>query len=324
MKKTKLFGLTALLFSLGLTACPGGTDTPDDPPEGELQWVSTAETHYQVDARGTRKSAAEPHDLVDFEGDATHVNQPATCSSPGIVYKKCTVCGKVVSNDLKKLDHVWEEVPGEGAASCTSGGTITYKCKNCSKTKEETSGTPLGHDFGAATVVDANATGAIVKKSTCSRCNLASYIIDVSTAKMALEGSSKWKNDPSTGVCKLNGDNQSYTFSFALPASFKGKMYQRAYMDSYSANKSKKLYYETDSVSNIDVLINNNKVDTSAQNTTTFADIFGDDLDGSNSTVKDVLIGNVNLTTSNTVSFTRVKTLNMLVSAFVFVEDPAE
>ena len=179
-------------------------------------------------------------------------------------------------------------------------------------------GMPHEHAFGEAETLAAEGTNAVVKKSVCA-CGVVKYEIDVKTAQMQLAEGSAWKNDPSSGVFKLNKDGHSASFTFALPKGFVGKMYQRAYMDSYNQQKAKSLYYATDNVANIEVKINGNAIDMEPQKEVTFGQAFGDEVDGSNSTVKDVLIGDVTLAAANTISYKRVKTLNMIVSAFVFI-----
>ena len=315
MKKRKLIGLSALFLVLGATGCFGGTETPAK----EAGYVSTKEGHYKIDEKGNKIGENEPHVLVDFEGDSTHKPVAPTCEVSGKVCQKCEVCGKVVDKEVPPLGHdfVGSSDPDK-AATCTRAGLLV--CSRCGKTKE--SGEPLGHKWSTSgEALTEGATDAAVKKYSCTACSASSYEIDVKTGNFKLGSGSTWKNDPSTGVCKLNGDGQSYSFTFNLPKTFKGKMYQRAYMDQYNANKSKELYYATDSVSNTKVTVNNKAIDISSQSTVTFEKVFGDELDGSNSTVKDVLIGDVELATSNTITFERVKTLNMLVSAFLFVED---
>ena len=97
-------------------------------------------------------------------------------------------------------------------------------------------------------------------------------------------------------------------------------MYQRGYMDQYSSNKTKKVYYQAGATKpNIEVTINNALVDMSEYSDLTFDQIFGDDLDGTNSTVKDVPVGDVNLLAANAVTYKRTQSLNMIVSTFVFI-----
>ena len=173
------------------------------------------------------------------------------------------------------------------------------------------------------------ATGeALVKRFVCAdpTCTeKVKYEIAAKTANMQVEASGDWKTDPATssdGAFKLN-NGKTATFSFALPKGFSGKMYQRCYMDSYNSNKNKKMFYETNNHCNIEVKVNNNAIDFSQFATTTFVEVFGNDLNGSNSLTKDVELGEVALVASNTVSYKRVETLNMLVTHFVFIGNDA-
>ena len=173
------------------------------------------------------------------------------------------------------------------------------------------------HNFGETGVdLTEGATDAAVKKYECG-CGVVKYEIDVKTAQMQVSGA--WKNNPDTGVFKLDGDGSSASFTFALPKGFVGKMYQRAYMDSYNSQKSKSMFYATNDTCNIEVKINDAAIDFSSLHDVTFGQVFGDELNGSNSTVKDVYLGDVTLAAANTISYKRVKTLNQLVSAFVFI-----
>ena len=315
MKKRKLIGLSALFLVLGATGCFGGTETPAK----EAGYVSTKEGHYKIDEKGNKIGETEPHVLVDFEGDSTHKPVPATCEVSGKVCQKCEVCGKVVDKEVKPLDHDFvSSTDPDKAATCTRAGLLV--CSRCGKTKE--SGEPLGHRWSTTgEALTEGATDAAVKKYSCTACSAASYEIDAKTGNFQLASGSSWKsgNNPESGSVKLNGDGQSFSFTFNLPNGFTGKMYQRAYMDNYSSNSSKKAFYETDSVANIEVSVNSNKVDLSSQNTVTFEQLFKGETDGSNTVFKDILLGDVTLGTANTISYKRVKTLNMTVSTFVFV-----
>ena len=157
--------------------------------------------------------------------------------------------------------------------------------------------------------------------------SLVKYEIAAKTGNFTLANDgSKWKTDPSTGEFKLdkttaNKEGSSFSFKFSLPKAFEGKMYQYGYMDSYSSNKTKKLYYNANNESNIQVRVNGSEdpIDMSQFATTVFTDVFGDELNGSNSVSKQVEIGNVNLKESNTISYKRVQSLNLIISKFVFI-----
>ena len=178
------------------------------------------------------------------------------------------------------------------------------------------------------------ATDALVKKYVCldpACTENVKYEIAVKDAKMALVGENDaWKNNPTDETkgytMKINNDGGSAQFTFALPKGFTGKMYQRAYMDSYSNNKNKLLYWQTDNVSNVEVKVNGTAINMDAQKTVKFSDVFGPDAADTTknySAVKDVLIGDCALEASNTIIYKRVKTLNMVVSAFVFIGNEA-
>ena len=145
------------------------------------------------------------------------------------------------------------------------------------------------------------------------------YEIAVKTANITSADSGAFKTDPSTGEFKLN-NGKTATFKFALPKPFEGKMYQVSYIDSYNSNKEKKAFYETNNHANIEVKVNNGAaLDLSGYATTTFQDLFNDELDGSNSVAKEIELGDVVLKESNTISYKRVETLNMIVKSFVFI-----
>ncbi|MCR5309382.1 MAG: hypothetical protein K6E21_04655 [Bacilli bacterium] len=321
--KRKLIGLTALLLSLSATACLGNDDgnkgdtNKTDTDLSEAGYNSTNDEHYKVDEKGNRIGNREPHTFQEYEGDNNYKPVAPTCTAVGKAFKKCTVCGRVVSYNVPALDHTWGPTSDASkAATCTQAGF-----KECTICHKQEATDALGHDMKEATAPTQGSTDAAVKKFACSRCNEVQYEIDAKTGNFQLASGSSWKsgNNPDSGAVKLNGDGQSFSFTFNLPKGFTGKMYQRAFMDNYSSNSSKKAFYETDSTANIEVLVNSNKVDLSSQNTVTFEDLFKGEVDGSNSVVKDILLGDVTLGTANTISYKRVKTLNMTVSTFVFV-----
>ena len=181
------------------------------------------------------------------------------------------------------------------------------------------------HVWTAAADPTEGATDAAVKKYTCE-CGKVKYEIAAETGNFVLaEDGSQWKTEPTTGSFKLDkttgkAEGSNFSFTFALPKAFSGKMYQRGYMDQYGSNKTKKVYYQAGATKpNIEVTINNALVDMSEYSDLTFDQIFGDDLDGTNSTVKDVPVGDVNLLAANAVTYKRTQSLNMIVSTFVFI-----
>ena len=190
MKKTKLFGLTTLLLSLGLTAClgtndggggggGGNTNTTVDPNDPDLSWSGGAETHYKTDKSGNRVTEPEAHSWVEYKGDDRHKVKEATCKLPGIGFKQCSVCLKIVETTTPKLNHDYENVAGDDAATCERAGIIHKVCTMCGDEITEDGVPALGHDLQAAETGKAG-----VSKFTCKRegCTHVEYVLDVSKA----------------------------------------------------------------------------------------------------------------------------------------------
>ena len=176
--------------------CGKVTDVPIRFETNEnYKWISTSEFHYIIDANtGNKISEGEPHEFVDYEGD-TYVNIPPTCQNTGTSYKKCSVCGKIVAEEIEKLEHDFKEV--YSSASCDQGGYSYQVCNSCGM--EKTAAIPVTHHL-----VQTSTNKAGVTKYSCDRnnCNYAEYVLDIAEA-------TGW-NKPTV---KMNGkeapDNQS-------------------------------------------------------------------------------------------------------------------
>ena len=144
------------------------------------------------------------------------------------------------------------------------------------------------------------------------------YEIDVYTANMQLIDGGNWKTAPETGAFKIGNNQGAAYFEFSIPRSFTGKMYQTAYIDSYSANKTKNAFIYNDQI-NLDISVNGSLLDLYPLTSLTFQQIFNDEVDGSNSVLKDVYLSDVNLGTHNSIIYRRLSSYNMTVSRFVFI-----
>ena len=235
-----------------------------------------------------------------------------------------------ISGELKGSTYsAVELVVGQVELPVADDNTIAIKClvEGSSLTINGIKLFPHEHAWElAAEQPTEGATDAAVVKYVCPSCGMVKYEIAAKTAQMVLASGSAWKTDPTTssdGAFKLNKDGHSASFTFALPKAFSGKMYQRCYMDSYSSNLNKKMFYQTNNHPCIEVTIGEGEgaavVDLSQYANTTFKQVLGEELNGSNSLTKDVELGNVTLTTANTISYKRVETLNMLVTHFIFI-----
>ena len=120
MKKS--FKVVTLLLALALTAC--GSSTPASNASSGKAGSSQTPQHTHVAAENaTWQSDDDNHwkDCKDNDGgkvekgahqwveDTTKQGVPATCSTVGKKYEKCSVCGKERVVDLPKTDHEWEK-----------------------------------------------------------------------------------------------------------------------------------------------------------------------------------------------------------------------
>lgn len=140
MKKS--FKVVTLLLALALTAC--GSSTPASNASSGKAGSSQTPQHTHVAAENaTWQSDDDNHwkDCKDNDGgkvekgahqwveDTTKQGVPATCSTVGKKYEKCSVCGKERVVDLPKTDHEWEkQKDNEKETGYTQ--TAQYKCKH--------------------------------------------------------------------------------------------------------------------------------------------------------------------------------------------------
>ncbi|MBE6739106.1 MAG: hypothetical protein E7565_02170 [Ruminococcaceae bacterium] len=77
------------------------------------------------------------------------VTKEAKCGVAGEEVVKCTVCGKVLkTNEIKALEHAWDNGTAAEGVACGSTADVTYKCtrEGCGETKVET-GAKVEHDW---------------------------------------------------------------------------------------------------------------------------------------------------------------------------------
>lgn len=145
MKKKRILGLAAMMFSAaGLVACGGTPDASD--------------------------TTEHKHDYQEVTEECV----AATCTTEGKKVTKCTVCGDKKETKVSKKAHTWEEVAAESkAATCLEAGKKVQKCSVCSE-KKETAIEALGHSYvKAADQSGAKAptcTEAGTEKQECERC----------------------------------------------------------------------------------------------------------------------------------------------------------
>lgn len=155
MKARKLFGLAALVFALGVTACGDNPDNPDTPEEPAhvcspvSEWSSNGSKHWHAcsDTTCKIKSDEAAHDL----GEAVVV-KPASCDEAGESKQTCKVCGYEKKGTIAKLTHVFvkdgdaDKVTWTTEPGCDVDGVGTKHCTLCDKDIDYTE-SKLGHSY---------------------------------------------------------------------------------------------------------------------------------------------------------------------------------
>ena len=214
--------------------------------------------------------------------------------------------------------------------SQSSGGDKT------SSTPSSTSSTPApspvadpdGHHFGADADVAADAEAGTVayKKAECAD-NDGFSRLKINQSAVTYGANSSRKSGTPDGYTKLANDGETMSFKIKADKKYSGKLFLYGVMDGYSSNYTKNFcYYGRNGATptpNVEVKVNGEVVDISAQKNVTFQDIFGAESDPNTDNLSPenyALLGNIVLNEGvNEIIYKRVQTLNMLIKDFVFV-----
>ncbi len=66
------------------------------------------------------------------------ISNTATCTEPGVITSRCSVCGEEMTTKSPALGHDWdsESIEVLEASTCTKAGKATHKCARCSQSEE--------------------------------------------------------------------------------------------------------------------------------------------------------------------------------------------
>ena len=236
-----------------------------------------------------------------------------------------TACTGTTNPDTSKPSSNPSSQPSQ-----SSGGDKT------SSTPSSTSSTPApspvadpdGHHFGADADVAADAEAGTVayKKAECSD-NDGFSRLKINQSAVTYGANSSRKSGTPDGYTKLANDGETMSFKIKADKKYSGKLFLYGVMDGYSSNYTKNFcYYGRNGATptpNVEVKINGEVVDISAQKNVTFQDIFGAESDPNTDNLSPenyALLGNIVLNEGvNEIIYKRVQTLNMLIKDFVFV-----
>lgn len=309
MKKAKILAVFGILLAMGITACNKGNEGGD---------VQSQDTPATSQDGGDSKSE---HKHV--YGDWKQTKAP-TCTEAGQEEQKCE-CGDTKTRSVKALGHDWGEWTEKTAATCTEDGVEERVCKR-DATHKETRPIKAEHKYGDPQTVAASGEGVEYTKEVCSVDGI--IRLKVNQSKVTYAAGSSRKGGTPDGYTKLNSNGNSMSFKFNYDHFAIGKLYLFGVMDGYStdSNKAAGLYYQGNP--NVEIKMNGNVVDVSAQRDTKYSDIFGTNVNETEfSSPGDKLsdegyfpIGDIVLQNGvNELIYKRVQTLNMLIKDFVFV-----
>ena len=149
---------------VGLPAVEGSSYTLGD-------WVTTDNSiHYKTsEDLADVKFCSGAHEWV---ADESKQDVEPTCTTDGVHYKKCMICGKEAEDKINKLGHDYGEMIVDTEPTCTEKGVGHKICARCQNVDDELDVEALGHDWGDVVAdTPATCTAEGVGHKECKRCH---------------------------------------------------------------------------------------------------------------------------------------------------------
>ena len=268
MKNTKILAVLGIILAMGMTAC--------GQQSGQVGSDSVVPSDHQ-------------HDW----GEGVVTTEP-TCEEKGVRTYTCS-CGETKTESIKALGHDWGEWSVKTAATCTQDGAEERACKRqgCGKTEERV--VKAAHDWDAEQTIAAGTDPADQVGYTFATCKKGDAVkvdikaVDAKFYKGKIKESTQ--NPTPEGYFKLDatGSKAYWKFTVAGAKLYKGMLYQRGAMDSFSSNGDKS-YAMTSTqgdhapqypLGNFDVKVNGDSLDKSQWIDITFDKLLADGDDSS-------------------------------------------
>ena len=219
------------------------------------------------------------------------------------------------------------------AEASGSKSTTTSASKSSTPASSSTQAGPTtdatGHIWAADTDEAGDTeTGAVAYKKALTTTPATDKAVrfKVNESVVTLNSGSTRKSGTPTGYIKVTSDNMGFSFKLKLDKNYTGKLFLYGVMDGWSSNTGSS-FFNNGTTQNTKIEVNGEEVDMSAQKGKTYLDYFGDGTPAGDGLSPEgyAPIGDVVLKAGvNTIAYTRVKTLNMLVKDFVFVVEEAQ
>lgn len=121
-----------------------------------IRFTGSEEQWNKINKNGYDADYAKMQIYFNYKADPAHehsyigyIVKESDCikETEGERVWRCGLCGELLSTETIPVEHKWEKT-SETAATCTTAGSVSYRCEKCRKTKEET--TPAaGHKYSA-------------------------------------------------------------------------------------------------------------------------------------------------------------------------------
>ena len=252
MKKAKILAVFGILLAMGLTACnKGGEGGGDD----------------QSQETPASQPAGQSEEHVHSYGE-WHQTKAPTCTEKGTEEQECA-CGDKKTRSVNALGHDWGNWTVKTAATCTTDGSEERVCGRCGEKEERP--VKAGHDWDAEQDIAAGGDDQVgYKLAVCKKGDAIKADITAVDAKFY---KGKIKSGTPSGYFKLNSTNDKAYWKFTVAGTkmYKGMLYERGAMDSFSSN-TERSYAQTSTsgdhapkypLGNFDVKVNGDSLDKS-------------------------------------------------------------
>ena len=272
MKKTKILTVLGILLAMGITAC-----TPAQSQNGDKQ----------SQGGDASQPAGESEEHKHVYGDWVQTVAP-TCTEKGKEEQTCA-CGDKKERDVKALGHDWGEWTAKTAATCTTDGSEERTCKRAGCGAKEERVVKAAHDWDAEQDIAAGGDDQVAYKlAVCKKGDAVKADLKAIDAKFY---KGKIKSGTPEGYFKLNSTNDKAYWKFTVPGTkmYKGMLYERGAMDSFSSN-TERSYAQTSTsgdhapkypLGNFDVKVNGDSLDKSQWIDVPYSELLADGEDSS-------------------------------------------
>ena len=327
MKKLKILTVFGVLLAMGITACNKGGESEGGDAQSQEAPVS------QPASQPAGESTEHKHSYGEW-----HETKAPTCTEKGEEQRECA-CGDVQKRDVKAKGHTWGEWSVKTAATCTADGVEERNCQVAGCDGHEERAIKAGHDWDAEETVPAGTdpeNQVSYKLAVCKKGDAIKADIRAVDAKFYKGGIKQSSTNPTPdGYFKLGSKNDKayWRFTVAGTKMYKGMLYQRGAMDSFSGNTDRTYAMTSTSgdhapsypLGNFDVKVNGDSLDKSQWIDIPFSELLaeGDDSSAMGDNFSPLALAPIGECViqpgANEITYERLGSYNLLISDLIFI-----